>query len=358
MALKLDILANTRQFVGEMKKSGASVEDISDALTEMMKDGDKAFDKLEPGFRDMVKSSNKAEQAVKDIGDKGFKKASKGADDFKDEANSSLRETAASISSVEDGLGAVQEIAANAFVGFGPVGAGAGLVAALGFGLLLENMTAQKEAADEIKQALGDAYRTAAEEGRNYLSEAQIISAASDILFDPAKKAQAAADAKAIGVDLQTFVRAMAGDEDAIAVAIELGNQKYQERLDTLKLEDRAQAGKVLAVDKEAREIERVNGLLGTQLKNHKDNQEAVRTAQQLEANLGAEQRSQIQRTRDADTARWSAYAASKAKATAPIEQKVRIVPDTSAWDAKVRQLQQLSLTRDVIVRPGQVVWE
>jgi hypothetical protein len=32
MALKLDILANTRDFVMNMKRAGASVEDVSDEL--------------------------------------------------------------------------------------------------------------------------------------------------------------------------------------------------------------------------------------------------------------------------------------------------------------------------------------
>src|SRR5690349_7362941 len=103
----------------------------------MAKEGAQAGDKLERTFRDLAKDADSAGRKVGTNLDDGFDKAKRGADDFKDEANSSLRETAASISSVEDGLGAVQEIAANAFVGFGPVGAGAGLVAALGFGLLL-----------------------------------------------------------------------------------------------------------------------------------------------------------------------------------------------------------------------------
>jgi hypothetical protein len=292
MALRLDILANTRQFVGDMKKAGASVEDVSDELDAMAREGDRAAEKLEDSFRELARTSQREGRKVGDGLDDGWKKAKRGADDFKDEANSILRETAASITSVEDALGAVQEIAANAFVGFGPVGAGAGLVAALGFGLLLENLNKQAEAADEFKRRWASAYQEAAEEGRTFLSEQQILQEANDIAFNPDRVEeykQALKDAAAIGVDINDILLARAGDEESLQLVIDETKRKYDEVFADFARARSAEATEIVQIE------DRYRNLGNTQT----ENADKAREAQDRRDGYHQREREQIDETRN-----------------------------------------------------------
>ncbi|WP_419704992.1 hypothetical protein [Promicromonospora sp. NFX87] len=81
-----------------------------------------------------------------------------GLHEFRDEANSTAREAAASFDgSFESAADAVQETAANALAGFGPIGAAAGLAAAAGLGIVLAKL-------NEISEATN----AAAEEGAEW----------------------------------------------------------------------------------------------------------------------------------------------------------------------------------------------
>jgi hypothetical protein len=157
MALKLDILANTSQFVKEMKKAGASTEDISDALDDMAKDGEKAGEKLESSFRDIAKASKRAGDDVGTSMDDGFNKAKRGADDFKDEAKSTAKEAAASFDGSAESIGdAFQEVAANALEGFGPLGAAAGVAIAAGLGTGMAALEKFNDALESSREAAFD----------------------------------------------------------------------------------------------------------------------------------------------------------------------------------------------------------
>jgi hypothetical protein len=150
MALKLDVLANTRQFVMEMKKAGASAEDITDALDELARQGDKDLEKVEGSLKEVAKASKKTGDAIgKDM--KG------GFDEAKSEAASSGREAAASFSGgFEDVADFAQETLANALGGFGPAGAAAGTALALGLGAALSSMSAEQERIEAVRDAAKD----------------------------------------------------------------------------------------------------------------------------------------------------------------------------------------------------------
>jgi polyhydroxyalkanoate synthesis regulator phasin len=233
--IKLDVLANVRGFQAGTDDVADALEKVSDSLDDVVRDGERGTDELERSFAELARDARKHGDDVGDGLGRGFKKAGAGADDFKQEANQSLRETAASISSVEDGLDAVQEIAANAFVGFGPVGAGAGLVGALGLGLVTEELRTQQQESDELRSRLTSAYAAAVEAGRDYLDEAQLIAEVNSLLFDPERADEyrrLQEEAARIGVDVETYTRAIAGDEESINVALEIGNAKRAERAD------------------------------------------------------------------------------------------------------------------------------
>lgn len=224
--LKVNIGANTREFVAGVDDMQTALEGVSDSLHDAEGDGDKFERNVSDNMRDVADQADRTGRAIGDDIRDGARKAGDGMNTFKDESKQSLRETAASIKDVGDGMDAVQEIAANAFIGFGPAGVAAGLAAAAGLGLVSGVIEDQQRAADQLREHFASAYQAATEEGRNYLDQAQIIALASDILFDTApggKRDQAAQDAKAIGIDLQTMVLALAGDREALTTAIEAG---------------------------------------------------------------------------------------------------------------------------------------
>lgn len=126
----------------DAKAAAAKVDDAFDAMARSARDGRRKID-----------------AELEKAGDEGF-------DDFKDEANSSGREAAASFSGgFEDVTDTIQEIAANAFAGFGPVGAAAGLAAAAGIGILTKGLQDAADRANETKDRVLDLAGAIAEAG-------------------------------------------------------------------------------------------------------------------------------------------------------------------------------------------------
>jgi hypothetical protein len=168
--------------VADVDKAIRGVEDVADA-----------FDKVQDALEDVTKDAKKTEDALEDVGDGGKKageasddmakkfrddfdkirtdsksagdgigrnvkdgtgKAGEGMDELKDEAGSTAREVGASFdgsaSSIAEGF---QEVAANAFAGFGPAGAAAGLAAAAGIGIAIAKLTEYAEKINEAKTA-------------------------------------------------------------------------------------------------------------------------------------------------------------------------------------------------------------
>jgi hypothetical protein len=138
-----------RKLDGLGKDSKAAGDDVD----KLGKDVKATAGKVDNAFGQIAKASKAASRDV----DKEMDKAGQGVDDFKDEANSSAKEAAASFTgSFDDVASTVQEIAANAFAGFGPLGAAAGLAAAAGIGVLVSSITAAKERVKELSAGLLD----------------------------------------------------------------------------------------------------------------------------------------------------------------------------------------------------------
>lgn len=212
MALKLDILANTSAFIASMRKAGASVEDIGDALDDMAREGVDAGNKLERSFKDIAREANDAGRKVgREMGD-GFDKAKAGMDDFKSEANSTAREAAASFDgSAESIADAFQEVTANALGGFGPAGALAGLAAAAGIGLVVAGFDQANQAAEASEEAVAEWADAYIEAGGKALTAGAMAAKAQDILTDSEKFKTAEENARKWGVSIETAVGAMSG---------------------------------------------------------------------------------------------------------------------------------------------------
>jgi len=129
-------------------------------LERALKDAEKATETLKDETKDTARAIEQefrdSYRKVKSSSDDGMGHAKEGVQDFKDEAQQSARETAASFDgSFESIADLAQEVAANAFAGFGPAGAAAGVAVALGLGVAVDQFNKIDEAS---KDALQSAY--------------------------------------------------------------------------------------------------------------------------------------------------------------------------------------------------------
>lgn len=324
-AYTLNIAADTRAVkVGIDKGVIEPLEDALEVLEDIGRDGGRDLDKLEDAARDAQDQTEKVKRefsdlakeiretgrkAKTDFGDKikdSSGEAKEAVDEIGREAESTGKEMAASFDgSIESIADAFQELTANAFAGFGPAGAAAGIAAALGLGVVLQAFTAQQEAADELKERITSAYRTAIEEGNSYLSEAQIIEAALDILQSD-RRGKLEEDAKTLGVAFNTVLRAEAGDYEALKEAIAAAEQAQSERFEAGSQEAGARA---MQIDTEIGKIEGIIRSLEDQKKTHDDSRAAAAAYSEFVSESERRQREQIDKTRAADQARYEAAA-------------------------------------------------
>lgn len=240
---KLSLVPDVGPFVAGMAKAEQSLEDTADALDDLARDAqrkgrdagqdigkgidagtDKAtesVDDLVVSFREMAKAG---QRASKDTGDDIGRNVKRGTDDaedglsnFKDEANSTARETAASFDGSADSIaGAFQEVAANALGGFGPAGALAGLALAAGLGTF---WTSFQENSEKAQQRVSDMYQDMLESGAEFVSK-EFIADEINKIYDNAddavvkvKELQELANSTKIAEPL--LARALVGDEEA-----------------------------------------------------------------------------------------------------------------------------------------------
>lgn len=213
----------------------APLEDAADKLDDLGKS--KGPDKLEAGMKDAQKASEKLGKEVKSTADQierefrdsyksvakssdeGMQAATEGVQDFKQEAEQSAKETAASFDgSFESIIGMVQETAAQALSGFGPLGVAAGLTAAAGIGLAVKGFEDVNEAQKVTDVAAAEWADKFIESGQRVATAAQQTGSMVAIATDPEKYKEATEAAEAWGVDVSTAMLAMSGNAPALKV--------------------------------------------------------------------------------------------------------------------------------------------
>lgn len=205
-----------------------------------------ATEKMERSFKDAFDSAKKeSRDAGRQVGDntkRGFDDAKDGAGEFRDEANSTARESAASFDGSAQSIGdAFQEVAANAFAGFGPAGAAAGLAAAAGLGFVFSALEKAKERAQDLRDRIGeirDGFVAVRVDGESALS--QVADRMREIVAetDPDKLNldQLVKDGKELtDLEWDDYLRGVAGDPAARQRAIDLAREELavaKDRLD------------------------------------------------------------------------------------------------------------------------------
>jgi hypothetical protein len=223
-----------------------ALEDAAAEVKDLDKAGDKGFKAIERGAEKAEKETSQLEKRLRDVqdsardagkaGDKagddikhGMDRASDGAKDFKEEANSSAREAAASFDGSAQSIGDLfQEVAANAFSGFGPLGAVAGLAAAAGIGLAVAGFEQTAEAQAKSEEAIQGWAAAFAEAGGRIMSEAELVGGVIEIATGD-RFQEASDNARNWGVDVSTAMRAMAGDGTALEAVQSTLNDRQAE---------------------------------------------------------------------------------------------------------------------------------
>lgn len=162
----IDPLEDVKEALGDLERAGdkagdAAGDDLKRGMRDGARDSERYVDDLEDKIKGLAKTTRRtAGDAGRDLGD-GFKRgttdAGEGLDELRDEAGQTARETAASFDGSADSIvDMFQEVAANAFVGFGPAGAAAGLAIAAGIGLAITTLQEAADEANETKEAVAD----------------------------------------------------------------------------------------------------------------------------------------------------------------------------------------------------------
>lgn len=226
------------------EKAEKALKDLGD--TDAGRDASRDLEKLEDQLRDAQKQTERMSDSMDDVGDKSrraFDKAGEGAEEFKDEAKQSIKETAASFSDVTDAVDLVQEVAANAFSGFGPAGVAAGAAAAIGIGAAVSGFEAVNKAEQESRERAAEWADAYTEAGTKVLSAATTTARALDIATDAEKFKTAQENAKNWGVDVSVAIAAMAGESWALTAANEaLSRSEKSAAEEAVKLSDGGEA--------------------------------------------------------------------------------------------------------------------
>ena len=230
---------------------------VSDSTDKAADDGADSFKKLEKKFSDAVKGVLDDSKKMRKIGDDvtdATDRASEGVEEFKDEAQSSAKEAAASFGSVEDAIDYVRDVAAQAFSGFGPAGAAAGIALALGIGVGISKL---EEMADKIDQTTEDALDMAdtiatADLNPGILINAERLREVMSTIVDERKwwelwqdrpitmMEQLKSAADEFGLSFTQLAQGAAGDSGQLAAALDMVNERIDAQREAITYADAA----------------------------------------------------------------------------------------------------------------------
>jgi hypothetical protein len=372
--IAISIAAETKPFLqGVQKGIIEPLEDAADILQDLGQDGGRDFDKLEKSMRDAQDETDDTRKAFADLQKEIAETGKKSRTDFAkpvkestDKVSENLREVgseakanaAEMFSSFDGSFESIADAAQGTLGGLvGSLGGIGGMAVAAagaaGLGLIAAELTKQKDLADELKEGLTSAYQEAAAEGRDYLTEAQIIARANEIIFNPDLFKKQAENAKTLGVDVATVIRAQAGDVEALAVISAIALQAEEDRLAATA--GYQSTGAEAALITQAQDIENVAKEYAGVAGQMKENAELGRVAIQVTEDIETAARDQIARTRKTDEDRWNALGVKYSEAAARPSVEVRFEP-TLPSDEIIRQRLQAAARRQSIQIPFSAV--
>jgi hypothetical protein len=226
--------------LGDVDHAAAGIAEVGDQADAAKRDADGMEKSFREAFDSVRKESKSAADGVGSIKE-GTAEASEGVKEFGREARRRPRKrSAASFDGSADSIaGSFQELAANAFAGFGPAGAVAGLAAAAGIGIVTSKMEEAKEKAQETAEQVAEIAGELIDLGDTHLGSEQVLANLKEM-------ASTAEDGKIpleelrtlterAGISYTDYAQGIAGDSDALQGSydeVQHSLQDYQEGLD------------------------------------------------------------------------------------------------------------------------------
>lgn len=283
--INLDAGINAKPFVRGVEDIIGTLEDLEDEVKQVQKDGDKSLEKLENSFAEIAKASQEAGNDIKKGLGKGTKdavnEADEGLKDFKQEANSTAKESAASFDgSAESIVDSFQEIAANAFEGFGPAGAVAGLAVAAGIGIATAEFQKTQEEAQKSKERISELGLAIIESGADVAGMEAVNEQLRLIVTN-------ADDAPKKLEDIEKFVKkypALAGDVGTLAAAYAGNSDAIDDMVKKLEAEKKATEGTTSKTAAGTNALRDKANAYGEEINALKSVQEETARAQEIEA--------------------------------------------------------------------------
>lgn len=260
--IEIGIASETRAFkqgvetgmIKPLDKAVDALDDLGkskgpDQLEEGLKDAQKATEKLgretkdtaadiEREFRDAYR---KSKQASKD----GTDSMSENVGEFKNEAVQNFSELASSfkgdMSDMADGVqGLTGGLASSLTPGIGIPVALLGAAAAAFF-------ASWQQAAEDSEERVSSMYQQFLESGAKYLTDEQVNQAMADLADDAGKWGEALQIASDTQLPIQTVLRALVGDQEALTAGVDAENDAHARSIDAinegaLAMEDKAAA--------------------------------------------------------------------------------------------------------------------
>lgn len=249
--ISIKLAGDSSEFVKSVKKGEDALDDLSKGLDDIADDGVDSVEKLDDKFSDTIKS-------VKDLGDaseSSLRKTKRGADDagdgmkdLKQEANSTAKEAAASFDgSASSIIDAFQEVSAQAFAGFGPAGAIAGLAAAAGIGMAVSAFEALQEEQQKAKEATAELAGEFIKTGEGSAERLQLVvdkltemATVTDGSVKSLNEIRTAAEK--LGVPFEDLARAYAGGLDDLDAQIDKLKERRDAEIEAVEMEGEAGA--------------------------------------------------------------------------------------------------------------------
>lgn len=264
--VRVDVTAETKDFVAGVENAEDALDTLVDTMDDAEKESLRSANKMEKSLKDVAEAAKDTSQSTKPIG-KGFKDASKdaseGLQEIKDESRSTAKEAAASFDgSATSIVDAFQEVAANAFAGFGTAGLVAGAAVAAGIGIATAEFTKSEEAAQAAREKVKEFGLAIIDSGTAVAGLEFIDSNLRDIITNSDDATKKFEDIEKLlkkypdlSTDVGTLAMAYAGNTDAI----EESTKALDEEIDRLQegIDLNSDAGRAIQVKVDALESEK-----------------------------------------------------------------------------------------------------
>jgi hypothetical protein len=287
--ISIAVASETRAFSAGIKSGVVEpLEDVKDRLDKVGTESERTGEELEGAFREAQQETKKLDREFKGMADtmrqesrsagkdvdrnlrEGTDGAREGIHEVGDEAASTAKETAASFDgSAESIVGAFQEVAANAFAGFGPAGLAAGLAAAAGIGLVSSAIIQGQEDATALKEEVSalTAELIAVGDGKPSLDYiVDRLKALATETEDGATNLEDLKDAaKESGSSFRDLAQAYAGNVDGIKDMVKAGRERIKQleaEADAIDTTSQADNGKYAANQKKTKAQQEYNEYL------------------------------------------------------------------------------------------------